>query len=141
MFHSFFRPGNHIFLQIFKPKRGCGAHYATLMTVQCTIQTKRHLTSYIEIHACWDPINRFNPTFFSACHKPGPDFPTSYVVVFFMICELRREVVVHFVDIGGIVDHRCLNFLFINFKQQAFVMPIIKFTQTILFLSFPSSLK
>jgi hypothetical protein len=25
--------------------------------------------------------------------------------------NLRREVVVHFVDIGGIVDHQCLNYL------------------------------
>jgi hypothetical protein len=28
--------------------------------------------------------------------------------------SLLREVVVHFLDIGGIVDHHCLNFLFIN---------------------------
>jgi hypothetical protein len=27
--------------------------------------------------------------------------------------ELRSEVIVHFVDVGGIVDHHCLNFLFI----------------------------
>ena len=27
--------------------------------------------------------------------------------------ELRREVFVRFVDIGGIVNHHCLNFLFI----------------------------
>jgi hypothetical protein len=35
------------------------------------------------------------------------DFP------FFEFSELRREVVIHFVDIGGIDDHHCLNFLFI----------------------------
>ena len=39
MFHSFFRPGNHIFLQIFKANRGCAlcmnAHCATLMMVRC----------------------------------------------------------------------------------------------------------
>ena len=37
MLHSFFRLGNHIFLHIFKAKRGCAlctnAHYATLMMV------------------------------------------------------------------------------------------------------------
>jgi len=32
-----------------------------------------------------------------------------YVVVFcFMFIELRLEVIVLFVDIGGIVDHHCL---------------------------------
>ena len=43
-----------------------------------------------------------------------PEFPTSYVVVFFMFNELRWDVIVHFVDIGGIVHHHCLNFLFIE---------------------------
>ena len=30
------------------------------------------------------------------------------------------EVIVHFVDIGGIVDHQCLNFLFIMSKNYMF---------------------
>jgi hypothetical protein len=34
---------------------------------------------------------------------------TPYMVVLFIFNELRREVVVCFVDIGGIVDH---NFLY-----------------------------
>jgi hypothetical protein len=33
--------------------------------------------------------------------------------LFFMSNELRRAEVIHFVDIGGIVDHHCLNFLLI----------------------------
>ena len=48
-----------------------------------------------------------------ACPKPGPEFPSSYVVVFFKFNELRWEVIVCFVNIGGIVDHHCDNFLFI----------------------------
>jgi len=32
----------------------------------------------------------------------------------FVLSELRSEVIVHFVDISGIVDHYCLNFLFIT---------------------------
>jgi hypothetical protein len=35
--------------------------------------------------------------------KPGPVFPTPYVVIFLL----------SFANIGGIVDHHCLNFLFI----------------------------
>jgi hypothetical protein len=37
--------------------------------------------------------------------KQEPVFSTSYVVVFFsMFNQLRRDVIVSFVDIGGIVD-------------------------------------
>jgi hypothetical protein len=43
-----------------------------------------------------------------------PGFPTLYVVVFFMFTDLRSEVIVYFVDIGGIDDHHCLRFHFIN---------------------------
>jgi hypothetical protein len=32
-----------------------------------------------------------------------------------MFSELRREVIVGFVDIGGIVEHHCLNRLFIMY--------------------------
>jgi hypothetical protein len=39
-----------------------------------------------------------------------------YVMVFFCV-QLRREVVVHFVDIGGIVDNLCINFFFINVNR------------------------
>ena len=34
-----------------------------------------------------------------------------YVVVLSMYNELRCDVIVHFVDIGGFVDHHGLNFL------------------------------
>jgi hypothetical protein len=34
-----------------------------------------------------------------------------------MLNDLRSEVIVHFVDICGIVDHHCLNFLFIIHKN------------------------
>jgi len=33
---------------------------------------------------------------------------TSYVMVFAMISELRRKVIVRMVDIGDIADHHCL---------------------------------
>jgi hypothetical protein len=35
------------------------------------------------------------------------------MVFFFVFNDLRQEASVRFVDIGGIVDHHCLNFLFI----------------------------
>jgi hypothetical protein len=34
-----------------------------------------------------------------------------------MFIELREEVVVLFVDIGGIVDQHCLNVLFITLNE------------------------
>jgi hypothetical protein len=52
-------------------------------------------------------INRFNPvTSLCACLKHQPRFQTLYVVVCFIFNDLRD-------DIGGILYHLCLNFLFI----------------------------
>jgi len=48
-----------------------------------------------------------------ACPNARLGFLTSYVMVFVMFNELRLEVIVHFIDIGGLVDNYCLNFLFI----------------------------
>jgi hypothetical protein len=50
---------------------------------------------------------------FCACPKSGHGFATSYVMVVLVFSELRGEVIVRFVDIGGIVDHHCLNFIFL----------------------------
>jgi hypothetical protein len=48
---------------------------------------------------------------FCACPKPGPGFPTSYVVVFFVFSKLRCPVIVRFVDIRGIVDHNLIKII------------------------------
>ena len=62
------------------------------------------------------PLTSINPLHFCACTKPGPRFPKSYVVAFCVQwVQLRWEVIVHFVDIGGIDDHHCLNFLFLTY--------------------------
>jgi hypothetical protein len=62
----------------------------------------------------WNPINGLTSPHFCACSKPGPGFPTSDVVGFFcMFNDLRREVIVRFGDVIGIVDQHCLSFLFI----------------------------
>jgi len=42
---------------------------------------------------------------------PGSEFPKPYMVVF--LFQWFEEVLAHFVDIGGIDGHHCLNFLFI----------------------------
>jgi len=41
-----------------------------------------------------------------------------------MFDDLRLEVVLRFVDIGGIVDHRCLNILFIIIYIQS-ILPML----------------
>jgi hypothetical protein len=61
-----------------------------------------------------DSITGLTLSHFSACLSPGPEFLASYVVVFFMFNDLRRDVIVCFVDIGGIVDHHYLNSIFIR---------------------------
>jgi hypothetical protein len=45
------------------------------------------------------------------CPKPGSGF----VVVYLVFIEWRREVIV---DIGGIVDHQCLNLLWITLVKS-----------------------
>ena len=57
----------------------------------------------------WDPINWFNPTIFCACPNPGLGFPMSYVVVS-LFCVQWVKVRG---DIGGIIYHHCLSFLFL----------------------------
>ena len=66
------------------------------------------------------PLTDLTPPPFCACPKSGPGFTTSYVMVFFVFSELRWEVILHFVDIVGIVNHHCLNFLFIKFFPSKF---------------------
>ena len=46
--------------------------------------------------------------------NPGAGFPMAYVMVFSMFNELRQELIVHFVDIDGIIDHHCLKHSFRN---------------------------
>ena len=61
---------------------------------------------FIRFYMGWDLIHQFNNTELCACPKLGPGFPISYVEVLSM---LSWDVVACFVDIGGIVDHHCLN--------------------------------
>lgn len=55
------------------------------------------MISVMHVHACDSSI------------KTGHGFLTSYVAVLFVFNGLRRDVVVHFVDIEGIVDHHLFN--------------------------------
>ena len=59
----------------------------------------------------WELINGLTRPHICAWPSPGPGFPTSYVMVFFVFNDLRWEEVVRFVDIGKIVGHYFLNFL------------------------------
>ena len=53
-----------------------------------------------------------------ACLKPEPGFPAPYAMVYiFFNAQWLLEMIVHFFDIGGIVDHHRLNFLFITDRQ------------------------
>ena len=62
----------------------------------------------------WDPINRFNPaTFLCMSHVSTRISNVICMSWTFVFTELRLKVIVRFLVIGGIVDHHCLNFLFI----------------------------
>ena len=49
------------------------------------------------------PLSGLIPSQVCVCPKPGPEFPTSYVLVFVMFDQLKWEIIVGFVDIGEIV--------------------------------------
>ena len=57
----------------------------------------------------WIPLTGLTTQHFDACPKPGPGFPTSYIVVSFVFSELSLEVIVRFVDIGEIFNHLFIN--------------------------------
>ena len=58
---------------------------------------------------------------FCVCSKPGPGFPMAYIwhgLFFVLFSEIRWEVIVRFVDIGRIVSHHCLSFLYFCWYWQ-----------------------
>ena len=88
-------------------------HHNTSMKNNCIL-----LTIHSPIHCCVcpkpgagfhstyvvvypKPGPGFHSTYVVVYPKPGPGFHSTYVVVYLMCIDLR-EVVVHFVDIGGI---------------------------------------
>ena len=64
------------------------------------------------------PLIDITPPHLCTCPKPWHGFPRSYFVVVFVFSDIRWKVIVSFVDIGGIVDHQCLNFLFIIGQKE-----------------------
>jgi hypothetical protein len=68
------------------------------------------------------------------CPKPGPGIPKSYCMVFVEFSDLRWGVINSFVDIGGIVDHQWLNFLF-KIISCRYILPLAVST---MLLSLPS---
>ena len=68
------------------------------------------------------PSNGLAQPHICACLKSAPGFLTSYVMIFFVLSELSCEVIAGFVNIGGIVDYHCLNFLsIISIRYQLMV--------------------
>jgi hypothetical protein len=66
-------------------------------------------------------LTRLTQPQFCNCPKPGSRFPTSHVIVFLVQwVQFRWYVIVRFLDIGGIDDHPCLNFLFITYLINLF---------------------
>jgi hypothetical protein len=72
--------------------------------------------------------------FRDTCNSPRRVLDSSFVAwdlpIFTQNNTVRWEVIVRFVDIGGIVDHDCLNFLFIIVGLVNFLLGLIKFYPT-----------
>ena len=106
-----------MFIGSFLLKTTCLWEYLILTNIPVLICTDKYVYGNIQIsRGGWNTIiiNKVNSPHCCVCPMPGLGFPTSYVVVFFMFNNLRWYVIVRFVDIGGIVDHQCLNCLFIK---------------------------
>jgi hypothetical protein len=71
-------------------------------------------------------ITGFNRGNLSVCFKPRPRFLLAQVVVFIVSNDLRLEVIVRFVDIVGIIDHICLNFIFRIVEIYVFLLQTCK---------------
>ena len=61
----------------------------------------------------WDSSKRFNPATFLCLSQARTLISSVMCPGHFCIQWARWEVIVLFVDIDGIIDHHCLNFLFI----------------------------
>jgi len=65
----------------------------------------------------WDHINRINLAILLCLSLANNDFPcpmSLFLWVFCVLNELKSEVIVRFVDIGRIVHHHRLNYIFIK---------------------------
>jgi len=100
-------------------------------------KTSLNLILYIILQNVY-PINQFYPaTFLCLSLARVCIFQLPSVVVFFLaFCGFRWEVVAGFVDIGGIVDHHCLNFFLLFLMENIFQLDLIrlnsKFRETVL---------
>ena len=81
----------------------------------------------------WDPINQFNSTT-SLCRFQTRTMISNLVCcgIYFVFSEGRWDVIVAFVDIGLIVDHHFLNFLFIMIASIGFAEHYTGFSPIIL---------
>jgi hypothetical protein len=85
----------------------------------CTSICKKKKSNTNNIDKKWTPYNInesqekhfcLNPPHVCVYPKPGHGLLKPHVVVFFALSDFRREVVVLFVDIGGIVSTFCYNY-------------------------------
>ena len=92
---------------------------------------------FIYIHMAGDPINQFNPAIL-LCLSQARIWISNVICcdLYFKFNEFSWEVIVCFVDTGKIVDHHCLNFLFMKVKlttilaQRLLCFYFIKFQST-----------
>jgi hypothetical protein len=80
-----------------------------------SLRTPYIWTSILFRDMLWvEPINWFNPALFVYLSQARTCISNIIIMLLslFIFSELGWEVIVCFVDIGGILDHHCLNFIF-----------------------------
>ena len=77
----------------------------------CNISIFNPLTFNTDERRVGIPIIDLTSPYLYACPQLVLEFPTKYGI--FALSKIRGDMIVHFVDIDGIVDHHALNYSFI----------------------------
>ena len=98
-----------------------------IATVKSRIKKRNSalMRTKIRSESSWNPINRFKTNTVLCLSKPEFGFASTYSMVFIVVDDLWWQVVVGFVDIGGIVDYHHLNYFFHNYTCCTNTMCII----------------
>ena len=102
-------------MEISKYKCWSDPRHVDLSFIVCLCMNIRWRSRYQEEER-FDPITRFAPATLLCPSQASTRITASYVAIpLFVFNELRRRVIIRFVDDNGeIVDHRYLNFHFIS---------------------------
>jgi len=94
----------------------CFIYFTPLIYLKMKVKVQHAFTYWLK-GMVGIPLNGTTRQHLCACPNPGPEFPSDYIVDLFVFDDFMWEVVVRFVDIGGIVYHHCFHLLFVIYYE------------------------